>query len=483
MENDTKTKLKDRELLRVILTAAVLVFALAAYALWIAKGKELTIWGSAAAAISLGLFALALVLMIPKAIGFFAGDEKEEEDAVPLIGERSRIFKRRHPILQIVLITLLVRVILFIVAYILGMILRDTAGSLIGTMESVWLKLDTDAPHYINIAEQGYTKIEPQMYTLVFLPLYPVLIHYFNYVFGNSFVSAMMISTLCSCAAAPLIYELALCDMGRRSARNAVFFAFALPGAIFFAAPMSEALFLLLSCAALLCMRKKKFWLAGLFGGLASFTRSLGFVMLVPFICEAIAYARDKYRENGREKIAPTIVKLVVCGLMILLGTFFYLLINKLLWGDWFKFLEFQRTVWFQRFTPFFGAVATQTNMLVMSAKTEIRDLLALWLPNLIFIFGSLAVLLVSVKKMRVSYLLYFAAYVFVSCGASWLLSAPRYLTALAVLPIALAHLCRSRDDEEDVKKAKSKATAITVLLGIGQLLYLMMYIFGLSIY
>ena len=121
--------------------------------------------------------------------------------------------------------------------------------------------------------------------------------------------------------------------------------------------------------------------------------------------------------------------------------------------------------------------------MLVMSAKTEIRDLLALWLPNLIFIFGSLAVLLVSIKKMRVSYLLYFAAYLFVSCGASWLLSAPRYLTALAVLPIALALLCSSRDDEEDVKKAKSKALLIGILLGFGQLLYLMAYIFGLSVY
>ncbi len=121
--------------------------------------------------------------------------------------------------------------------------------------------------------------------------------------------------------------------------------------------------------------------------------------------------------------------------------------------------------------------------MLVSSLGKETADVLGLWLPNLLFTFGALIVFVASARVLRPSYSLYFAAYFAVSCGASWLLSAPRYLTALVVLPLALAQLCESRDDGVAIGRARTKTTIVTSALIIGQMAYLLMYILDYSIY
>ena len=256
-----------------------------------------------------------------------------------------------------------------------------------------------------------------------------------------------------------------------------------MPAAIFLIAPMSEALFLLLSVLTLLCLRKKMFWLAAVFGALASFTRSVGILLLVPFAVEAAAYAALRHRERGEAGFGGTIAKLVICALMLCLGTFGYLLINKLLWGEWFKFMEFQRENWYQTFGPFFGTVAMQTDQLVASIGGSAESALGLWLPNLLYIFGALAVLIFSARTMKPTYTLYFAAYILVTCGATWLLSAPRYLTVLVSIPLALAHLCDGSINGVATGRAKAKAAIVTSLFVIGQLLYLLMYVLEYEIY
>ena len=50
-------------------------------------------------------------------------------------------------------------------------------------------------------------------------------------------------------------------------------------------------------------------------------------------------------------------------------------------------------------------------------------------------------IVLAIAKKLRASYTAWFIAYFVVAIGATWLLSAPRYLMAMPVLPLALALL------------------------------------------
>lgn len=479
MEDNTKNKIGSFKVWETLLTCLIPALALAAFCLWVFTAEELTVQGTVTACISLGIFTVALMIAVPAFIRFFRG---EDAAGVRPLGDRSMRRSRLHPVIGVMLSVLAARFIVSVLAYVIFTAIKGYSGSFFATAERIWYKLDTDAPHYFSIAEQGYTTVEPQMYNIVFLPLFPWLIRALNLIFRSSFVSAAVINTLATCGAAALIYQLALCDTGRRSARIAVLFAVAMPAAIFFIAPMSEPLFLLLSAGCLLAARKGKFFLGAVLGALASFTRSVGIIMLLPFVMELILFLIKKKRKE-EIKTSAAILKAAACIAIFCLGTFGYLLINKIVWGEWFKFLEFQKSIWYQQAGPFFGTVSTQTNYLFRSFGSETADLLGLWLPNLLYIFGALSVLVLTARTLRSSYTLYFAAYLAITCGATWLLSAPRYLTALVVLPLALAHLCQSRDDGVALGRSRAKTTAVTVLLLLGQAAYLVMYILEYSIY
>ena len=476
---DKNKRMPSRAAVRVI-SGVILTAALAWFGYWCFTKEGVTPKSIAVAAAALGLLAVSLVIAAPALVSFFSGAPVKE--AQPL-GPRSGRKRFIRSSVRIILALLISRVLLIILAYVFARLFANYTGSLISSMRDIWVKLDTDAPHYFSIAENWYTTEAPQMYTLVFLPLFPLLIRAFNYVFHDSFVSAMVINTLCSCAASVVIFRLAMKDMGRRSSKAAVIFAFALPAAIFYIAPMSEALFLLLSALTLLLLRKGRFIAAGIFGALACFTRSLGIIMAVPFLCEGIRALVLKVKSGEKKGTAWLVIRLVLSGLIFCTGTAGYLLINKLVWGEWFKFMQFQREVWYQQLNPFFDTVALQTDELFRAFGSDNTLALGLWLPNLLYIFGALLVLVFCARTLRTSYTLYFAAYVAVACGASWLLSAPRYLTALVVLPLALAHLCEGRDDGIGVARSRTKTAIVFAALFSGQVFYLLMYVMQYGIY
>ena len=59
--------------------------------------------------------------------------------------------------------------------------------------------------------------------------------------------------------------------------------------------------------------------------------------------------------------------------------------------------------------------------------------LFGLWLPNLIWHFGTLTVFALSSKRLRPTYAAWFIAYFAIAIGTTWLLSGPRYLLAMPV--------------------------------------------------
>ena len=63
-------------------------------------------------------------------------------------------------------------------------------------------------------------------------------------------------------------------------------------------------------------------------------------------------------------------------------------------------------------------------------------------------LFIALAVMILAAKRMRASYTAYFVAYFVVTMGATWLLSAPRYLAAMLSLPAAMSALAENARTE-----------------------------------
>ena len=463
-----------------IVCAALFIVALAFFGVWLFTREGLTVYGILSAALMLGIFTLSLGLAVPRAFEFFKGNHKSSNYRT---GDRSEKRNRYSKPIRIIIAVLCARIFTVILAYVFAMLFTKCHGSIFNTLEVIWNKPGIDAEYYFQIAENWYITETSQMYNIVFLPLYPILIRLFNLLFNNSFISASLINTICSCAASVVLYRLALMDTGRRSAKFAVVFAFAIPSAIFFIAPLGEALFLLLSASTLLALRKRRFPLAALFGALASFSRLSGILLVVPFIAEAVSYAVEIRRENGKKLLAKNL--LIISGSLVLFfaGSFAYLLINKLLWNDWFKFIEFKRDVWHQGFDFFFGSFSQHTDLFINTIGTNNAEAFGLCLPNILFMSGALAVFAFSARTLRTSYTLYFAAYFAAACGASWLLSAPRYMAALAVLPIALTHLCEGRDDGVALSRARFKTSIVTVLFIIGQVFYLIMYIINYNVF
>ncbi|HCS72380.1 MAG TPA: hypothetical protein DIW17_00695, partial [Clostridiales bacterium] len=102
-----------------------------------------------------------------------------------------------------------------------------------------------------------------------------------------------------------------------------------LPGAFFFAAPMSESLFLLLSVSCIYFLRRKNWLIACLLAGWASFTRSLGLTLLAPILFEMIADDR-KISADKTDKSKFKYFNIV----FILLGFGAYLLVNYQVSGN-----------------------------------------------------------------------------------------------------------------------------------------------------
>ena len=222
-----------------------------------------------------------------------------------------------------------------------------------------------------------------------------------------------------------------------------------------------ESLFLLLSAACLYSARKGRWLLAGLFGAFASFTRSLGLMLFVPLFMEMVTELL-----HGRKKAWRGAASLA----LVPLGFALYCLINYFVAGDPFRFLYYQRTHWYQELGLFFNTAAYQTRYALGAERDK---LMGLWIPNLAAAFSSLVILNFGAKKLRASYTLWAIAYYCVAIGATWLLSAPRYLAVLLPIPLSLALL----------SEKKAPRAALYALLASSELYYLFMFALRRSVW
>ena len=316
---------------------------------------------------------------------------------------------------------------------------------------SLWERLDSQ--HYIDIARDWYLSEgeRGRILQLVFLPGYPILIRLFHLAINDWLAAAFCASIIPFCFGAVMLYRLARLDFSHAGALRAVKYTLILPGAFFFAAPMSEGLFFLLSVTCLYCVRRKLWLFAGVIGGLASFTRSLGLVLLAPAVYE---FVTDIIAQSGAEKNRSLVSRRVgqaVALLLIPAGFAVYCLINYTVSGEPFQFLVYQSENWNQRLGLFFHTAAYQTEYALEETYGDTGSLLGLWLPNLSYLYGALIIMIFAVRRLKPVYSMYFLAYYVIAIGATWLLSAPRYLVACAALSLGLSGISEDRCVDDTV--------------------------------
>ena len=250
----------------------------------------------------------------------------------------------------------------------------------------------------------------------------------------NDLYAGMLVSCLAYPAACCVFYRLMRLDFDHRTALRAVSFLWLLPGGFFFVAPMSESLYLLLCLCAIYCMRKDRYLLAGLFGAYAAFTRSLGLLLVIPLFLEWVHAFKTRKPKARLYSLLPVLI--------VPVGFLCYLQINYTVSGNALQFLTYQRDHWGQRLGWFFATAAYQTDLLIQNFGKDHELFFGLWLPNLVWHFGTLTLFALGSKRLRPSYAAWFIAYFAIAIGTTWLLSGPRYLLAMPAVAMLLAHLC-----------------------------------------
>lgn len=294
-------------------------------------------------------------------------------------------------------------------------------------LENIFLK-SGDSPHYLHLAEHGYSAIGEKANLIVFYPLYPLLIKIFTFLFRSYFVSAIIVSNLSFGLASCVFYELLRLDYSDKKAASGLLLMFLAPFSMFYSAVFTESVFLLTTVLCLYFMRIKKTFLMGLFGFLACLSRTQGIIL---FVCAMIPLASDYIKTK---KIN---FKELLGALIIPLGFVVYLSMNKILFGNWFQYLQFQAAEpWYNKAQWFGKTLAYSYNMaLQYPGLAKI-----IYLPQLIlFYIGTLSIFYGIYKKVRIEYLVYLGGYIFTCYTHGWLISGSRYMCACLPLYIIFA--------------------------------------------
>lgn len=411
-----------------ISTAGLIALA-SFFGLWYCRHGEYSIPCLLSAAVSIVMFAAVCLFFVPPWMEFWRPAASGKAIAAPSTADDT---EPKHMGIKIFVALLLLNSLVVALVYCLRLIF----GYVETFRESLEFWRCADSIHYLDIARDWYLSEGDwdRLVQLVFLPGYPLAIRLVNVVVGNYLYSAMIVSACSFAGAGCVIYRLLRLDYSHGDAIRTIRFLCLMPGAFFFTAPMSESLFLFLCVSCIYCARTNKWLLGCLFGALAAFTRSLGLALCVPLFFELVSHT---VRTQKRPRPVREFVARFAALMLIPAGFGVYCFINYLISGSFFQFMEYQRIHWGQNLGWFFNTAAYQTEQAISSWANDQTTFWGLWLPNLMAGFLSLAVMIPAAKKLRPSYTAWFLVYYLIAIGATWLLSAPRYLIAL--LPVSLA--------------------------------------------
>lgn len=200
----------------------------------------------------------------------------------------------------------------------------------VGTSFERW-----DGLWFLRIAEDGYAEDDG---SAAFFPLYPMIVGALSTLIGgHPLAAALIVSNLAFLAALVVVYLLSLVEFDHDTARRTTIYLAVWPTALFFLAPYSESLFLLLAAGAVLCARLGRWWTAAALGALAAGTRSVGIVLVAVLAAEAITQLREKRRQQPERKpaVKETVVPLLASA-AVGLGTLAYLVYWKVESGNFF---------------------------------------------------------------------------------------------------------------------------------------------------
>ncbi|HEX9061559.1 MAG TPA: glycosyltransferase family 39 protein [Clostridia bacterium] len=354
------------------------------------------------------------------------------EESAYISKEDLQVFKK------ILIAVIATRVIIYLIGMMAVILTKNQDVNLFKDFQGIWNKWDS--PHYLSIAENGYLNTGDEANFIVFYPLYPLLVKIVSFVLQNYFLSGIIVSNTCLVIACCYLYKLVKMETEcSNTAFESVKYLLIFPFAFFFGIVYTESTFLMLSVMTIYYIRRGEWLKVGLAGMLAALTKNQGILLLVPAAMEYIIgldlINRIKYKRYG--EIIGSILKNGLLLLLIPCGFGLYLLLNKIVTGNWYQFLKVQEEHWYNKFGYFPENLKNIANNAFN--YNSYADRISLWLPQVIVFFVVAILIFLSLKRLKASYACYMLAYLVVTFSPTWLLSAPRYVAALFPIYIVLA--------------------------------------------
>src|SRR3954453_17035785 len=160
-----------------------------------------------------------------------------------------------------------------------------------------------DSVWYLAIANDGYPADDPRR--AAFFPLYPLLVGAANALVRQPILAGALVSLACFAVALMLLHRLAALELGEPAARMTVWALALFPGAVFFSAVYSEALYLMLSVGCVYAARTGRGPAAGALGALGAATRSAGVLLVVPLAVLWLARGERRPRDAAWIAVVP----------------------------------------------------------------------------------------------------------------------------------------------------------------------------------
>lgn len=319
------------------------------------------------------------------------------------------------------------RIAVFVISIFAVFIMRDEQLSFNNLMNAY---MQWDANNYFRIATGGYSyHVENGAYTtLAFFPLYPLIIRIFNVLIHNMTASGLLVSALAYSGACAYMYNMLSSDYNKQTTIRAIVFMSVFPHSLFFGTMMNESMLLFTAMATLYYIRRHCWIRVGIFGALASMSRLAGIMLVIPAAVEWIEHYRviKLLRKKTFAKVWQLFYKKALWIVLMFAGTFVYLACNYHTTGEWFKFLEYQKTVW-NNTTVYWGECLSV--IFERAAHDTSFSRFAIWLPELIAIIFAAVLLIYGIRRTRNLYTSFLVVYMIINMSMGWPLSVARYMT------------------------------------------------------
>lgn len=312
------------------------------------------------------------------------------------------------------------------------------------SLQAFWDKFVLwDATSYVNIAKGGYTEYleNGEPITLVFFPLYSMLIKPFMLFIRNVKLAGLITSALCYSVGCCFMYAYTARSYGKGIAGKAVLYLSISPFGFFFGTLMTESTFFMMICICLYLLAVRKWWSFALAGILCSLARMQGVLIIIP----ACIHWFEEYKpiSNIRKKnwkaLWQDVYKRLVFVPLPIVGTFIYFYINRKIAGNPFAFMDYQRRYWGHGYQYIGKAMKLNMQNALTGDLSMIR--ISIWIPQLFFFVLAVGLSVYGVKRHENKLLAYLLAYTVASYSLDWLISGSRYMLCAVPMWIFLGEL------------------------------------------